>query len=200
MDLQPETIARVVGPTLAAIIGLIGKAITTRKPKVVSWTGHISVFQLGVAALPGSRDANGNGPNPAERGSLHGHSIHLANRGGKTAKQVRVSHYVLPPNISVYPPVPYSIERNPQGAADIVFPVLVPKEHVEISYLYDNTMSFNTIMAGIRSDEGLGKVVNTVTQVRAPMWLVGALAGLAFVGASFLLYLVARCALLYFLS
>ena len=120
MNFDPDIIAKVAGPVLSLIVGALIKHYAEARSKVVSFIGHASAFVV-------------QGEYPT---SVHTHSIVVRNAGRKAATNVRLAHAVLPPNITVYPPINYLIERNPEGAGEIVFPILVPKEQVTVSYLY----------------------------------------------------------------
>ena len=115
-----EQIFKIISPLITLIFGAILKYYTEEKSKLVSYIGHISAFTL--------RDE--------QKTNVFTHSIIVHNAGRKSARNVRLSHNVLPLNITIYPPVQYSIERNPEGSGEIVIPVLVPKEQITISYLY----------------------------------------------------------------
>ena len=99
---------------------------------------------------------------------------------------------MLPINITVYPPVQYSIERNPEGAGEIVFPVLVPKEQVTISYLYFPPLLWNQINVNTKSDEGFAKIINVIPMPQPNKAILASVWALVFVGASFLFYWLVR--------
>jgi len=190
MTLDADVLAKLAAPTIAAMITLAIKAYTSAKPKIVAWLGHISIFKLDaasrlqvVAVIP-----DGDAEARARHHSVHAHSLIVRNVGGKTANQVRVSHYMWPDHVSVHPPVNYTIERNPEGSADIIFPVLVPGEQVTLSYLYDPSLSFNLITAGLKSDEGMGRIVDAPTMHKPSIWRMAVVLTLAFVGLSLVIY------------
>lgn len=176
MNLDPEVIAKVVGPLLSLLVGGLIKRYTEARSKVVSFIGHASAFTL-------------QGENPA---IIHTHSVVVRNTGRKSANNVRLSHAVLPINITVYPPVHYSIERNPEGAGEIVIPVLVPKEQVTISYLYFPPLLWNQINVSTKSDEGFAKIINVIPVPQPNKAVIAGFWFLVFVGASFLFYWLAR--------
>ncbi len=176
MNFDPEVIAKVAGPLLSLLVAALLKHYTEARSKVVSFVGHASAFTL-------------QGENPA---LIHTHAIVVRNAGRKAATNVRLTHAVLPINITVYPPVQYSIERNPEGAGEIVFPVLVPKEQVTISYLYFPPLLWNQINVNTKSDEGFAKIINVIPMPQPNKAILASVWALVFVGASFLFYWLVR--------
>ena len=123
MELDSDSIAKIVGPLLSLVLSALIKHYTEAKVKLVSFIGHVSSFTL----------------QDQQRTIVHTHSLIVRNAGRKTAHNVRLTHSFLPENIAVYPPVHYTIERNSEGSGEILIPVLVPKEQVTISYLLLST-------------------------------------------------------------
>lgn len=179
MNLDPEVIAKVAGPALSLVVGGLLKHYTEARSKVVSFIGHASAFTI-------------QGENPAV---IHTHSVVVRNTGRKAAKNVRLTHAVLPINIAVYPPVQYSIERNPEGAGEIVIPVLVPKEQVTVSYLYFPPLFWGQINVNTKSDEGFAKIINVIPMPQPNKTVIVCIWALMFVGASFLFYWLVRFAI-----
>ena len=176
MNIDPEIIAKVLGPLLSLLVGGLIKRYTEARSRVVSFIGHASVFTL-------------QGENPA---AIHTHSVVVRNTGRKSATNVRLTHAVLPINITVYPPVHYLIERNPEGAGEIVIPVLVPKEQVTISYLYFPPLLWSQINVNTKSDEGFAKIMSVIPVPQPNKAVIAGVWALVFVGASFLFYWLAR--------
>ncbi|MDT4329593.1 hypothetical protein RPD76_06715 [Methylomonas sp. MV1] len=116
----------------------------------------------------------------------------MRNAGRKAAHNVRLSHTVLPPNVTVHPPVQYTIERNPEGAGEILIPVLVAKEQVTVSYLYFPPLTWNQVNASTKSDEGFAKILNVIPMPQPSKAVLAAVWSLIFVGASFLFYWLAK--------
>jgi hypothetical protein len=176
MTLDAETIARIVGPLLSLIVGGIIKHYAEARAKVVSFIGHVSSFTL----------------QDEQRTVVHTHSIVVRNAGRKAAHNVRLAHRFLPPNVTVYPPVRYTIEQNPEGASEIVIPVLVPKEQVTVSYLYFPPLTLDQVNASTKSDEGYAKILNVIPMPQPHKAVLAALWLLVFVGASFVFYWLVR--------
>lgn len=171
-----ETIARIVGPLLSLVVGAIIKHYTEARAKVVSFFGHVSSFTL----------------QDEEHTVVHTHSVVVRNTGRKAAHNVRLSHTVLPPNITVFPPVQYVIERNPEGASEIVIPVLVPREQVTISYLYSPPLTWSQVNASTKSDDGFAKILNVIPMPQPHKSIIATVLALVFIGASFLFYWLVR--------
>ena len=179
MNFDPEVIAKLAGPLLSLVVGAVIKHYTEARSRVVSFIGHVSAFTL-----------------QGEQNSvIHTHSVVVRNAGRKAARNVRLTHGVLPINITVYPPVQHTIERNPDGAGEIVFPVLVPKEQVTVSYLYFPPLLWNQINLNTKSDEGFAKIINVIPIPQPSKGVIAAVWGLMFIGASFLFYWLVRLAI-----
>jgi hypothetical protein len=172
MDISLDLAAKLAAPVLSAVVGTVLKSYTEGRSKLISFVGHVSAFVL--------KDEN--------RTTVHTHSIVVRNSGTKAARDVRLMHEVLPPNITVHPSVQYKIEQNPDGGGDIVFPILVPKEQVTVSYLYFPPLLWSHINANVKSEEGFGRVLNVIpTPQPSKVALIG-LGALIFLGASTIFY------------
>lgn len=179
MNIDADIIAKIVSPLLSLVLGAVIKHYSEAKSKVVSFIGHVSAFTL----------------QGTERTVVHTHSVVVRNAGRKAAHNVRLVHGVLPINITIYPPVQHSIQRNPDDSGEIIIPVLVPQEQVTISYLYFPPLLWNQINLNTKSDDGFAKIVNVMPipqpskGVLATVWL------LMFLGASLLFYWAAHLAI-----
>jgi len=98
----------------------------------------------------------------------------------------------MPPNISLYPNIPYIIENTTGGASEIIIPQLVPKEQVTISYLYFPPDTWNKINSYTKSDEGFAKIINVIPMPKPAKLALGIVWLLMFIGASFLIYWLIR--------
>ena len=176
---DPELIAKVAGPVLSLVAGALVKRITDARSRLVSFLGHASAFTLSDEA----------------RTQVHTHSIVVRNAGRKSANNVRLTHGVLPPSVTVHPPIQYSIERNPEGSGEIVFPVLVPKEQVTISYLYFAPLTWVQVNGSTKSDEGFAKIITVIPTPQASKLVIALVWFLAFIGASLLFYGLVRMVL-----
>lgn len=172
MTFDTEIIAKILAPLLSLIVGAIIKHYSEARANVVSFIGHVSSFNL----------------QDEKHTVVHTHSVVVRNAGRKAAHNVRLTHTVLPPNVTVYPPVQYTIQQNPEGASEIVIPILVPKEQVTISYFYFPPLTWNQVNASTKSDEGFAKILNVIPMPqphKAILWLIWSL---VFIGASFIFY------------
>ena len=179
MNLDPDIIAKVAAPTLSLVVGAAIKRYTDARSKVVSFIGHISAFTL----------------QDETHTIVHTHSVIVRNAGRKAAHNVRLTHGVLPVNFTVYPPVQYTIQRNPEGSGEIVIPVLVAKEQVTVSYRYFPPLLWNQINVNTKSDDGFAKIINVIPMPQPRKAVIAAVGALMFVGASFLFYLLVRFAI-----
>ncbi len=170
------TIAKVISPLITLIIGALIRHYSERRSKLISYIGHVSTFSL----------------NDESRTLVFTHSIIVRNAGRKTATNIRLGHNVMPPNVSLYPNIPYKIENTPEGASEIVIPQLVPKEQVTISYLYFPPTTLNLINSYTKSDEGFAKRINVIPMPQPPKFALLTVWFLMFVGASFLIYWLIR--------
>lgn len=176
MQIDPDVLAKIAGPIISLIGGAL-KIYMEGKSSLVSFIGHVSSFTL----------------TDEQHTVVHTHSVVVINAGRKTAKNVRLTHAFLPINYTVYPPVHHTIERNPDNTGgEIVFPVLVPKEQVTISYLYFPPLLWNHINSNIKSDDGFAKIIDVIPSPQPNRLVIAMLWALVFVGASFTFYWLIR--------
>ncbi|HAL56852.1 MAG TPA: hypothetical protein DCP63_10345 [Bacteroidetes bacterium] len=176
MTIDPDLIAKVCGPLLSLIVSATIKHYAEARSKVVSFIGHVSAFTL----------------QDEQHTVVHTHSVVVRNAGRKAASNVRLTHGVLPINVTLYPPVQHSIARNADGSGEIVLPVLVPKEQVTVSYLYFPPLLWNQINLATKSDEGFAKIINVMPMPQPSKGVIAGVWALMFIGASFLFYWVVR--------
>ena len=179
MTLDPDVIAKVAGPVLSLIVGALIKHYTEARSKVVSFIGHVSAFTL----------------QDEQRTTVHTHSVVVRNAGRKAARNVRLTHGVLPINVTIYPHVQHSIERNADDSGEIIFPVLIPKEQVTVSYLYFPPLLWNQTNLNTKSDEGFAKIINVLPMPQPSKAVIASVWALMFIGASFLFYWAVRLAI-----
>lgn len=176
MQIDPDVLAKIAGPIISLIGGAL-KIYMEGKSSLVSFIGHVSSFTLA----------------DEQHTVVHTHSVVVINAGRKTAKNVRLTHAFLPINYTVYPPVHHTIERNPDNTGgEIVFPALVPKEQVTISYLYFPPLLWNHINSNIKSDDGFAKIIDVIPSPQPNRLVIAMLWALVFVGASFTFYWLIR--------
>jgi len=99
------------------------------------------------------------------------------------------------PAHTIHPPTQYTIETNPEGNPQIVFPVLVPKQEVTISYLYFPPLYYNQILGNVLSNEGMAKILQIVPTPRPNPFVSWTHGFLATVGGSVVVYWLFRSAI-----
>lgn len=184
MALTPieDVVSRLAAPLIAFVVGESIKRRLDAGPKLITYIGHISGFSVKAE-------------NP-QVGLTH--SVVVKNTGRKPAVNVRLSHQYLPENITVHPPVKYSVEPNGDGrTGDIVIPRLVPTEEVAVTYLYFPPLTWRDINLRTKSDEGFAKVIEVFPTPRPEWYVRYSSTLLSFVGASWIVYWIIRLALEY---
>lgn len=175
MDIDWELAATIGVPIITLFLGAIFNHFAERRPKLVSHLGFISSHKLEDHAdgTPGPR--------------VNTHSVIVRNTGREAAENVRLGHNFLP-RINVYPDVDYEIHELPGGGKEIVFPKLVPKKEVSITYLYFAPDTWDGVNTHIESDSGPAKVVTALLQVQPPNWYLNILRGLILLGLTTSVY------------
>lgn len=182
MHLDWETLFKIAIPIVTLAAGAILNKLIEDRPRLATYYSHAGALSLNDPA----------GQNPPIQ--VHIHSVVVRNTGRKAATNVRLGHNTLP-SFNVYPPIKHEVERATSGAAEIIFPVLVPKEQVTISYIYFPPLLFGQINTFVKSDEGLAKVLEVLPTPQAPKWLIRIAVLLILVGAISLVYVVIVAAL-----
>ncbi len=180
MPFPLETIAKLFSPLIVAIIGAVTRHYLEGRPRLITYLVQAAAIPLpNITAEPGQ-------PIP----HINTHSIVVRNTGKKTAHNVRIGHFQLPPSYQIWPPVSYEIVKAPAPniAAEILLPTLVPDEQVSITYLYSPTVLYSQINSYAKSDECLAKVINVIPSPQPNRAVVLLLWSLIFVGASTLVY------------
>lgn len=168
-----QFLAKVAVPLIALFVGVWLNRRTERRPVLLSHWGHVSSFNHQV----------GDGNSLV----LNTHSVVIRNAGKRAATNVRLSHIHLP-SFNIWPRVQYRVEEVPNSGSDIVIPVLVPKQHLTISYLYFPPITYEQVNDGIRCDEGFATHVPVLLQRQYPNWLNYAGIVLMALGLSTLVY------------
>src|SRR5688572_1854206 len=154
MTIDWMVVATIGAPVIALFVGIALDRLLERKPKLIAYFLHASVFRIP-------------GPNPLQ---IHAHGIVIKNVGSRPATEIRVQHNTLP-NFYVFPNVQYNVQSLPGGGDEIIFPTLVPGEQISISYLYFPPMVFTQIHAGIRHSHGFAKEVTVLPTPQLAPWL-----------------------------
>lgn len=169
-----DLVVKIVVPFLALIFGIIINRISERRPKLISYLGHVSAFNIDSPPM-----------------QVFTHTIVLRNVGKATAENVRVGHNILP-NYNVYPNVNHLVIDLPQGGKEILFPNLVSEEQVSISYLYFPPITWDRINSYTKHDGGLAKIITVIPTPIYPKWLNRLLLLLIILGGLTVLYFLIK--------
>ena len=156
MTIDWNIVATVAAPLLTLFAGVALNRSIERRPKLVSYVGHVSAHTI--------QQQNGGPLN------IYTHSVVLKNSGRKPAENVRISHLFLP-NFNIYPSIQHHTENLPAGGADIVIPTLISQQMITISYIYQPPITWDKINGDIKSDEGFAKNVSVLPAIQYPGWV-----------------------------
>jgi hypothetical protein len=173
MHIDWSIIATITSPLLALILGAVLDRWLEQKPKLVTYYGHVSSFKL----------------SGRKKTFVYTHSLIVRNSGRKAAHNVRLGHRVLP-DFQIQPSIDHSLNVLPDGSKEILIPVLVPKEEIHLSYLYQPPTTYNQINIYVKSDEGFAKVLKVFQTPVYPNWMTNILKILVFIGATAAIYLI----------
>jgi len=153
--MRADWVANLLAPLIALLLSALLGWWLERRPRLVAYFSNANAFTLGAqpAGPPPAQaapDPPGAQPAAMEPVTIHTHGIVIRNAGRRAATDVRVRHHVLPVIYRVFPVTNHTVEHPPGGGAEIVFPTLVPREQVAISYLYFPPLLANQIHSGIR--------------------------------------------------
>jgi len=179
MQIGLDAVLKLASPVLTALIGWISKHYFEARPKLVTYLVHASAIPLN------------NGTDTI----INTHSIVVRNVGRRTATNLRIGHNNLPPSYQVFPAVPYTVTRGPKDSAEILIPNLVPDEQILVSYLYFPDLTWHNVNAYTKADHGFAEVINIIPSKGPSRILVAAFWLFAFLGASAVLYTLARWAI-----
>lgn len=174
MAINWDLVVKIAVPLGTLVLGRWLDRLLSKKPKLVSFVGHVSAFTLQNQDRPPTY--------------VHTHAIVVRNTGRETANNVRIGHNVLP-DFQLGPPVAHTVDRDARGGGEILIPKLVPGEQVTVSYLYFPPLTWGQINAYTKSDEGLARIIDVMPTPLPSKWFVRGLWVLVFVGATALLYL-----------
>ena len=172
MNVNWDLVIKIAVPLGTLVLGRFLDRWLTKKPKLISYLGHVSAFTL----------------SDERRTQVFTHAIVIRNTGREAANNVRVGHHVLP-NYQLSPSVHHTVEQIQTGGTEIVIPKLVPGEQVTVSYLYFPPLTWDRINSYTKSDEGFARILNVIPTPQPPRWIVRLLWFLIFVGVVTLIYL-----------
>jgi hypothetical protein len=173
LNIDWDIVVKIAVPLGTLVLGKYLDRWLAKRPKLITYLGHASAFTLRGENL----------------GVIHTHAIVVRNAGRETANNVRIGHHVLPEQYQLYPAVPHTVERDPNGVAEIVISKMVPAEQVTVSYLYSPPLLWSQIHAYTKSDEGFARVLNVLPTPQLPKWALNILRVILFAGVVSLLYL-----------
>lgn len=168
-------IATIAGPLVGVLFGVFLNRIIERRAQLTAYLGHVSAHRL--------KQADGT---PYD---VFTHSVVILNSGGKPATNVRLVHRILP-SFSILPDIEHHVEDLPAGGKEIVFPTLVPKEQITISYLYFPPVTWDQINGPIKSDEGLANIIQVLPTRQYPKWFNRVVVGLMLIGLIAIIYVI----------
>lgn len=167
MDL--DLLIKITVPIATAIIGALIRDYIEKRPKLVSFIGNISSFNVRID------DPN----NPILQ--IGTHVTVIRNAGKKSANNITIGHRYLP-DYKIFPPIQHE-EREVQGSGKEIFiPRLVPGEEITISYLYKAPTTATDIIGPVKSDDGFTKVLNVMLTPQWPKWVQRTVWALVFIG------------------
>lgn len=175
MTIDWNIAAMIASPIIALVVGAFLHHLLERRPRLLAFFGHVAAFTI----RPGTENEV----------ILHTHEIVVTNVGRKPAKNVRLGHTQLP-QFQVNPSVGYRVQDLPGGGQEILFPSLVPGERITVSYLYFPPIIYTEINTHLKSDEGLGKVVQVLPTIQYPRWVYFILRVFIVLGIITFLYLM----------
>jgi hypothetical protein len=167
-------VATIAGPLLAVFVGAWVTHLVENRPRLITYLSHTSAFQV---------------KRPEGSFQVFTHAIVIRNTSRRAAQNVRLGHHVLP-DFTVFPSIPYSVSELPSGGSEILFPKLVPKEQVTVSYLYFPPTLWDQVNSYTKSDEGFARTLAVIPAPQAARWLVTLAWVLMLVGIVTALYVV----------
>jgi hypothetical protein len=181
VNINWDIVIKIVVPLGTLVLGRFLDRWLTKKPRLISYLGHVSSFTLS--------DQN--------RTPVFTHAIVIRNAGREASNNVRVGHYVLP-DYQLSPSISHRVEQIQTGGAEIVIPKLVPGEQVTISYLYFPPLTWDRVNAYAKSDEGLARILTVIPMPQPQKWVLRLIWFLILVGIVTLIYLAIEVVLKFF--
>ncbi len=149
---------QIASPIIAVGVGVIVSRYFSERERLIAFYGHIASHAF--HSVVGGREVT----------HINTHAFVIRNNGNKTAKNVRISHNVLP-DIKIYPETDYEVKELPSGGKELIIPRITPKKEYTISYLYFPPVTYNNITSTIESDAGPAKIINVRLQQILPRWI-----------------------------
>jgi hypothetical protein len=175
MAIDWDLVIKIAVPLATLVLGRWLDQIFAKKPKLISYVGHVSSFTV----------QNQNQPPTV----VNTHAIVIRNAGRVAANNVRIGHHTLP-DYQIFPAVPHNRLPLQNGGTELHIPKLVPGEQVTISYLYFPPLTWDRVNSYTKSDEGFARILTVIPTPLPPRWLVRTFWSLVFIGATAVLYVV----------
>jgi hypothetical protein len=171
----------VITAVLSGGLGWLLYYLFEKQPRVLAFYGHTSSFTLNVE----ERD---------EPLQINTHSVVIRNVGKRTAHNVRLGHTYFP-DYSIYPVIPYEVNRLHNGQMEIVFPRLVSGRIITITYAYPAQWTFDYINTYVESEEGGAQIVPVELTRTYPRWIMRIITTFTLLGVGFSLFHLIRLAI-----
>lgn len=171
---------KVLAPILSALfIWALNKYLLKAGPQVVYQLVHAAEHPIQDTTDPNAQ--------------VHTHSLVVRNAGKKSATNVCIGHYAMPPSVRVWPPVPYRVtkmsDHEPAStASELVFPSLAPNQAISVAYLYPSSLTVGKIHGYVKSDEGFAEAVVVSLSRPFPWWAIALRRVFVFLGVWTALY------------
>jgi len=182
MALDWAVVATLASPIIGAAVGATINHFVENRPRVTAFLGHVTGLALPGVIAPGA---------PTHIGS---HSVVIRNSGRKAATNIRLGHNKLT-TFQVSPDIAYDVLTQPGRHQEIVFPSLVPKKQITLTYIYFPPTQWGEVNTYLETDDGPIKVLNVLPTVQSPKWMsvaVWALCGVGIVSLLYAAYTLAR--------
>lgn len=176
--MDKKSIIALASPFITTFLGFMLAKIFQNKAKLIAYYGYISEHKI---RLPKEESSE------MKEILIYTHAIEIRNVGSLPAKNVKISHSILP-NYHITQNIEYKVSDLPGGGKEILFPALIPKEFVTISYLYYPPLTYREIKTSIKSDEGFAKIIDVIPTATLSAWQRRSLFVLLFVGCSTIVY------------
>ncbi|MHB9075641.1 MAG: hypothetical protein ACYC6G_19215 [Desulfobaccales bacterium] len=179
MSIDWSVVATIAAPIVALLVGAFVERTFENRSRVISYFGHVSGIRFTREGQPFH---------------INTHSVVIRNAGRKTATNVRLGHATLP-DFQVYPDIEYEVRDLPGGQKEILFPRLIPKKQITLTYLYIPPFTAAQINTYLESDEGAAKVIPVLLTAQLPNWLkaiLWILLGYGIIAAIYTCYMIIK--------
>ena len=196
MSIDWELLGKLGIPALATLLVALLKQATEHRPRLIAYFSSVSAFPFqatpttAVATLPPAPSPPPGQPatTPTEPKGVNTHTIVIRNAGKKTAFNVRLGHWTRP--LTYQLTVKHDVTFDPAGPWEIVIPTLVPREQVQVSYLYLPPLTVGQINSYIKSDESNAQITRVLPTPQPHPAVKAVLYALLYLGLGTFVYLI----------